>query len=509
MNQPLSSSGSLSPDPASSPALDDGLIDRLLSLPESRTFECKRVGKVDRLLESVVALANSDGGVLALGLEDPDKAAGRDRVVGIQEHPMNWDELRRKLRSRITEPDQLPVTHSEIGCTLRDGSPGSIIVLKIQRSGRVHSLVDDGTFVRLSKGNKELTATEINDLCHARGVISAETRLEDVDFELLETDFWRAYARHRKLTRPIDEAMLHLGLAKRDSHGALRATRAAVLLFAEEPSGLLASKAAVRVFHYRGPKMSTDPNTNLVRKPVTVSGPLIQLIPDAIQTVINELATGVQFGPLGFEIVQKYPVRVLAEAITNAVIHRDYRLPVDVMVRIFSDRIEIESPGLLAGPVTPANIAQIGAHSRNPLIIQHLRQFPDPPNLDAGEGVRMMFGTMHEAGLYPPLFVTCPRIQREAVLLLLWNQNRPSVWEQVSARIDEKGAISNSEVRSLMGTENVLAASKQIRIWLERGLLVVVNPDAAKQFRRYSKPGTGIDEDLFSFRERKQRDELP
>ena len=56
---------------------------------------------------------------------------------------------------------------------------------------------------------------------------------------------------------------------------------------------------------------------------------------------------------------------------------RDYRLPVDVMVRIFSDRIEIESPGLLAGPVTTANIARIGAHSRNPLLIQHLRQFPE------------------------------------------------------------------------------------------------------------------------------------
>lgn len=281
------------------PPVDDAFVDRLLAHPESRGFEWKRVGKVDRLLESVVAFANSDGGVLALGLEDPDRATGRDRVFGIQEHPMNWDELLRKLRSRVTEPDQLPVTHQEIACTLRDGSRGSLILLRIQKSSRIHSIVDDGTFVRLSKGNKELTATEINDLCYARGVISSETRLENVDFELLETDYWKAYARRRKLTRPIEEALFHLGLAKRDAGGKLWPTRAAVLLFAEEPSGLLASKAAVRVFHYRGTKISTDPNTNLVRKPVTVGGPLIQLIPDALQTVINELATGVQFGPPG------------------------------------------------------------------------------------------------------------------------------------------------------------------------------------------------------------------
>ena len=186
---------------ASLAPIDDQSVAVLLDLPESRTFECKRVGKVDKLLESVVAFANTDGGMLALGVEDPDKAGGRERLYGIQEHPMNWDELRRKIRSRITEPDDLSITHKEIECTLRIDQRGSIILLKIGKSSRVHSIVDDGTYVRLSKGNKELTATEINDLCYARGVISAESRLENVDFELLETDYWRAYSR-AVLTKP-------------------------------------------------------------------------------------------------------------------------------------------------------------------------------------------------------------------------------------------------------------------------------------------------------------------
>ena len=510
MTDPSPDTASAASTPASPPLpLDDALVDQLLALSESRQFECKRVGKVDRLLESVVAFANSEGGTLALGLEDPDKAEGRSRVFGIQEHPMNWDELQRKFRSRITEPDQLPVTHAEVGCTLRDKTHGSLILLKVRKSSRIHSIVDDGTFVRLTKGNKELTANEINDLCHARGVISAETRLEEVDFELLETDYWRAYARQRHLTRRIDEAMLHLGLAKRDVAGVVRPTRAAVLLFAEEPSGLLASKTAIRIFHYRGPKASTDPNTNLVRTPITVSGPLIRQIVEARQTVIQELAGGVQFGPLGFEIVQRYPVRVIVEAITNAVIHRDYRLPVDVLVRIFSDRIEIESPGLLAGPVTTANIGRVAAYPRNPLIVQHLREFPDPPNLDAGEGVRMMFGTMREAGLYPPLYLTRPSLEREAVLTVLWNENRPGLWEQVSDYIQQHGSIGNADVRQLIGTDDTLTASKILKTWVEQGLLVVANPSAAKQFRRYSKPGFMEGEDLFSILAGKQTGESP
>ena len=432
------------------PDKDDVFVDRLLDHPESSTFECKRIGRVDRLLESVVAFANSNGGILALGLEDPDKATGRDRVYGIQTHPMNWDELQRKFRSRITEPDQLPVSHREIGCTLQDGSHGSVILLRVQRSGRVHSIVDDGTFVRLTKGNKELTAGEITDLCHARGVVSAETRLEGVDFELLDTDYWRAYARQRKLTRPIDQAMFHIGLAKRDDRGNLRPTRAAVLLFAEDPSGVMAAKAAIRLFHYHGTEIATDPNTNLVRKPVTIGGPLIRQIPDAKEAVINELAERVQYGPLGFEIVQRYPVRVIVEAITNAVIHRDYRLTADIMIRIFSDRIEVESPGLLPGLVTVANIRQ-ERHNRNPLIVQHLREFPDPPNLDAHEGVKMMFGTMDEAGLYPPRFLTRPSIEREAVVVRLGNQNQPSAWEQVNHFLGEHGSIGNADVRQILG----------------------------------------------------------
>lgn len=480
------------------PPKDDSLIERWLPRPESITFECKRIGNIERLLESVVALANTEGGTIALGLEDPDKAQGRDRVYGIQGHPMNWDELQRKLRSRITEPDQLPWSHQEVGCTLRDGTHGSIILLKIAKSSRVHSIVDDGTFIRLTKGNKHLTANEINDLCHARGVISAESQTEEIDFELLDTDHWRAYSAKRKLSRAIDQALYHVGLAKKNAAGLLRPTRAAVLLFAEESSGVLAGKTSVRIFHYRGTQVSTDPNTNLVRPPSTVGGPLIRQIVDARQAVVNELAGRVQFGPLGFEIVQKYPLRVIAEAITNAIIHRDYRLASDIIVRIFSDRIEVESPGLLVGPVTVGNIGRIGAHSRNPLIVQHLREFPNPPNLDAGEGVRMMFGTMRESGLYPPIYFTRPRIEREAVLTMLRNQNRPSVWEQVVDYINNHGDIGNTEVRQLLDTDDTLGASKQLKAWVAQGLLVVANPKAGRSLRRYTRADFDPEADSFS-----------
>ncbi len=477
--------------PQKPPPFDDALVDKALHEEESYTFDCKRLkDKLAKILETVVAFANSDGGVIGLGLEDPEKAHGRDRVYGVQENPMNWDELRRLMVSRITESALLVWKPHEVGCTLRDGAIGSVVFLRIQKSARIHSIVDDGTLVRLDKGNKHLTASEINELSFARGSITVESQLESVDFDLLDTDYWRAYAQQRRLTRRIDEAMLHVGLAKRTGDGRILPTRAAVLLFAEEPSGLLASKAAVRIFHYRGNNVQTDPNTNLLKPPFTISGPVIRQIQDATEAVVGELTSGIQMGPLGFEIVHRYPLRVIREAITNSIIHRDYHLMTDVHIRIFSDRIELESPGSFAGPITAGNIGRMGAYNRNPLLVSHLREFPNPPNLDAGEGVHMMFGTMRETGLYPPFYLTQPLIERRAVLVLLFNENRPSLWEQVSDYIDRNGSIGNPDVRKLVGGGGVLAASKRLRKWVARGQLVVLNPNSAKQLRRYAKPGT-------------------
>ncbi len=142
-------------------------------------------------------------------------------------------------------------------------------------------------------------------------------------------------------------------------------------------------------------------------------------------------------------------------------------------------------------------IDRVGTHPRNKLIVQHLREFPVAPNLDAGEGVRMMFGTMRQVGLYPPQYLTRPRIEREAVVTILFNQNRPSVWEQVVDCIDKHGTIGNAEVRRLLGTEDTLTASKQLKAWVEQGVLIVANPEAGRNVRRYMFPETEFP-DFFS-----------
>jgi ATP-dependent DNA helicase RecG len=278
------------------------------------------------------------------------------------------------------------------------------------------------------------------------------------------------FASVRRLTRPFPEALQHIGLAQKNAEGQLQPTWAAVLLFSEEPSGLLRTKASIRIFHYKSDKVDYLATPNLAKPPKTVSGPLISQIADAYRVVLDELASGVQMGSLGFEVVQKYPTRVIKEVITNAVIHRDYSIPSDIQIRIFPDRIEVSSPGALPGKVTVQNIHRIGSVSRNSLIVSNLREFPDPPNLDAGEGVRMMMQTMNAAGLYPPLYFT-----------------------------RKTKTIGNAEVRRIMKSDDTLSASKQLKRWVDQGLLAIDNPEAGKRVRRYRLAEVDTTGQLFSF----------
>ena len=91
----------------------------------------------------------------------------------------------------------------------------------------------------------------------------------------------------------------------------------------------------------------------------------------------------------GFRAKHAYQERVVKEAVVNAILHRDYRLNRDIFVRIFDDRIEVESPGVF--PATLPRHHWRAPERRNPLLAKNLREFPLPPNIDAGEGVKMMF----------------------------------------------------------------------------------------------------------------------
>ena len=139
---------------------------------------------------------------------------------------------------------------------------------------------------------------------------------------------------------------------------------------------------------------------------------------------------------------------------------------------IFEDRVEVESPGLLPFNITPSNIGLIRAYGyRNDLIVKHLREFPDPPNLDQNEGIRAMRQTMTEACLYPPIFLTYPYLQ-DSFKVILFNEKVPTEWDKVSHYLNEHKYITNKEARIALGIASEVKMSKLFRGWLKKNIII-------------------------------------
>jgi predicted HTH transcriptional regulator len=109
----------------------------------------------------------------------------------------------------------------------------------------------------------------------------------------------------------------------------------------------------------------------------------------------------------------KYPVRALQEAVVNAIVHRDYELREPIRITVFTDRIEIRSPGALHWGVDKAQFLQGKASPqwRNQSFAYLFNKLQLAQS--EGQGIPTIFKTMKDEGCPTPVFdigetsVTC------------------------------------------------------------------------------------------------------
>jgi predicted HTH transcriptional regulator len=143
--------------------------------------------------------------------------------------------------------------------------------------------------------------------------------------------------------------------------------------------------------------------------------------------------------------------------------------------------VEIESPGLFPYNITPFNIGFVRAEGyRNDLIVKHLREFPEPPNLDRNEGVRAMRKEMDRSNLYPPIFFTYPHLN-DSVRVVLFNTIRATEWDKVSYYLTHKEKyVTNEIVRKIIDNPDIFKVSRLLKKWVEQGLLIKIYTGAKK-----------------------------
>ena len=468
------------------------LVQNILNIPaESQTVEFKRLDgqrAVGKIVETIVAMANTDGGTMALGVNDPEniKVKGYNRIFGIEENPDNFDAVGREIQ-RIIPPlasvwPPVKLTVSEVGKT--------IALVFIPKATETFHSIDNHVWVRLEKSNKLLTPQEVVKFSYAKGFEKADKELVDVDFDLLNTNEFKQWRENRKIESADIKIILEkTGLARKNNKGALLPIRAAVLLFAEFPNDLMETKCAIRIFQYTGTIETIGETPNLISTPKNINGPIVKQIQEAHEYVLTLLRSGIKI-PSGFTTQYLIPERAVKEAITNAVIHRDYYIKRDIEIKIFEDRVEIKSPGLFPYNITRANIGLVRAEGyRNDLLVKHLREFPSPPNLDQNEGVRAMRAEMKAQNLYPPIFWTYPNLQ-DAVRVILLNEKVATEWEKVSSHLEKNKYITNEEARKLTGIIQRDRMAKMLKNWVRHGLLIqIIPPSGYVKATKYRLPG--------------------
>ncbi len=193
---------------------------------------------------------------------------------------------------------------------------------------------------------------------------------------------------------PMLSALTHLNLldAGQPSH-------AAVLLFGQAPQRFLPS-SEVKCMHFHGTGVSKPIPSYQIYK-----GTVFELVDQALDFCLSKIARTVGTRSSGPQAPVDYelPREAVAEAIVNAVAHRDYTSNASIQVMLFADRLEIWNPGELPPQLTVDNLRRPHASiPRNPRIAEPL--FLARYIEKAGTGTLDMIALCAQAGLPPPEF---------------------------------------------------------------------------------------------------------
>lgn len=363
--------------------------------------------------EAMSAFANrSGGGVIVLGL---DEEHGFD-VVGVGDTgrlqrelaDLASNEMEPSLRPEFTmvEIEGKPVVAVEIGEVPADQKPC------YYRSAGLQG----GSFIRVGPSNRKMTSYEIFSYWSAREqqAIDAEPVLDatsdDLDPAVLDAYMRRLRRVGSRAVTPdtsVDDALRQLRIV-RDVDGVPRPTLAALLAFGSYPQAVESQLMVTFVQYYGTDDTEPAPGGERFVDNRRFEGNVVEMIEDAVTHILSRIRSSSLIEGIFRRDIPEYPEVAIREAVVNAVAHRDYSRYVrgsQIQIRLFADRLEIQSPGGLYGNVSEETLGDTDSppsSSRNRILIKFLEDLGLVEN--RGSGVRAMIGAMRHANLEPPRF---------------------------------------------------------------------------------------------------------
>jgi len=370
-------------------------IEELIEREESETLEFKKsLSEWKEIVETVSAFSNTKGGIIVVGLDD------YKNLVGINISKGTIENLTNEILNN-TEPKIYP----EIEVVSKEGK--KLILIKVDKYpfdvvlafGRPFKRVGKNT-VRMNKDEYKRRILEIHKKeIYFDGQPLTDAKINDVDDEKSK-QFVKKAREERKLDvdekEPTRDILKKLKLLKGDS-----LTNAAILLFGRTPEKFF-NQIGIKCVKFKG---------------IDVTGEMLDFkeIENDLFTEVEEvekfifsnisLKAWIEEGKIKRQERWEYPPKAIREALVNAIVHRDYRSPSKIQIRIFDDRIEFWNPGRLPERWTVETLKE--EHTSEPFNPLIARMFFWIGYIEeVGTGTNKMIKWCKEWGLPEPDFQT-------------------------------------------------------------------------------------------------------
>jgi ATP-dependent DNA helicase RecG len=412
--------------------------DLVLALPEGHFHDLKsRDIAPAKLTRTISAFANAAGGELYVGIDERTGPAGAKI--------RSWRGFAdpEEANGHIQAFEQVSPFGTYVKATfLRSATEaGLVLQLEILKTRDVTTATDGVVYIRRGAQNLPLqTEEQLARLRLDKGITSFETESVSTDPRIVTNSAVTLEFLLSVVPSAEPEAWFRKQLLIIEN----RPTVAAVVLFAELPQAVLPKRCGIKILRYKTTE-ATGSRETLDFDPLTVEGCLYDQIFEAVKETVRVVEDVQVLGPAGLEHI-KYPNETLHEIITNAVLHRDYSIAADIQIRVFDNRIEVESPGILPGHVTTQNILT-EQFARNGTIVRLINKFPNPPNKDVGEGLNTAFRAMRALRLKDPVIE-----EREtSVVVQVRHERLASPEEAILSYLRQHDEITNATARQVTG----------------------------------------------------------
>ena len=408
----------------------------IIQQPENRMLEFKSSLPSNRknLLKTIIGFANGSGGSLYIGVNDDHS------ICGINDEPYYMEEV---LSSLIY--DSISPIPNVFFQTVSIGKQIIFLIKVLPGANKPYFMKssgpEEGTFVRVGSTNRKADSEILADLSRLARNISLDMTIDtSLGCDIFDMNTVGEFITLRELNiKPSIDFLVKNKMAQQYNHTCHPAIGGLLLFCSSLPE--LYDFAGFSVSRFKG-----DTRSDLIHS-TSLSSSFLYLPEKVMEFVKLYLEKDVHIEELRRKEEYPIPLKAFREAIVNAICHRDYSITgARNKLDIFSDRVEITSPGILPFGITLSDLGHGMSEIRNKIIARTFRQAGFIEQL--GTGISRMQEECRSAGTPQPKFEEVGNFFK--VTLFRTKQEMGQEIKSVLSLVKKFGPISSREIAKLL-----------------------------------------------------------